>query len=141
MKEKISLLESKLETLGYKLSLYHLKEAIKSYSASSYAGATSQIRTLFQAFFEELMKDLGDKCEVGDCRKKFIEKYFLKMNFEQKEIEKYNNLLKAASEILHSKGSYPGIAEKELFFFRLLLVLSWIFYSPHIRDKIKNGNE
>lgn len=141
LKEKISSLEEKLETSGYKLSLYHLKEAIKSYSAGSYASATSQIRTLFEAFFEELMKDLGNNCRGGKCRKEFIENILPKIETSPEEIGKYNNLLRAVSEILHSKGSHPGIAEKELFYFRLLLVLSWIFYSIHIRDRVRNGNK
>jgi len=127
--EKVSLIKERLIDYDFKVSLYHLNEALSSYKIENYASANSQIRTFFGSFFQEVMKKLGINCESeGDCRRKFLE-VFLKPKLEEEEFKAVNNMLTGFSKFLHFKGSHPGIPDKSVTEFRLTVAVAWVLYT------------
>jgi len=127
--EKVSLIKERLMDYDFKVSLYHLNEAISSYKIGNYASANSQIRTFFGSFFQEAMERLRINCESeGDCRRKFIE-VFLKPKLEEEEFKAVNNMLSGFSKFLHFKGSHPGIPDKSVTEFRLTVAVAWVLYT------------
>jgi len=105
----------------FDITLHHLQEALSSIELGNYSAANSQIRTMFEAFFEELMhRRFGSDCEGGDCRREFAERFLS---------EEENNLLKSFVQVLHSNGAHPGKGEKQESEFRLLSAIAWMIYA------------
>lgn len=122
--EKVSFIRSELRRRGYETTLHHLEEALSSLSTGNYSSANGQIRTLFEAFFIELMYDIKKSaCKSGGCRKEFADMYC---------VPKENEAIKSFAELLHDKGAHPGKGEKHEAEFRLISAISWILYSMEL---------
>ena len=138
--QKISLVKSELDKYDFKTSLYHLNQALANYEAGLPAAANSQIRSFFEAFFEELMHKIGINCSRGECRGRFIDLFYQENTDEEKELkDATNKALRGLSDLLAQKGSHRGIAniaETEL---RLISAVAWVLYALELaRDKLIN---
>lgn len=119
--ERVCYTKAALQHRSYKMTLHHLEEALSSLSSGNYSAANGQIRTLFEAFYIELMQDIKKStCKGGGCRKDFADAYCS---------PKENEALKTFAELLHEKGAHPGRGEKHEAEFRLITAISWILYS------------
>jgi hypothetical protein len=118
---KVYRLKQVLVENEFSTSLHHLQEALSSAELGNYSSANSQIRAMFEAFFEELMhRKFGSNCKRGDCRKEFAGKFLSKEE---------NDLLKAFAKVLHSNGAHPGRGNKQESEFRLLSAIAWMLYA------------
>lgn len=115
-----------LKLYNLRLSLGHLDQALTAHGRGDWAAANSQLRTFYEALFDEVALLIIPNCasiQTGETRrKKLAEIGFLDRNLNEWS-DDGKNFVNGSLKRLHPGGSHPGLSDEEDSTFRLHLML------------------
>jgi hypothetical protein len=110
------------------LSLGHLDQALTAHGRGDWAAANSQLRTFYEALFDEVAVRLDPQCAsrpTGETRRQLLAN--LPQPFIRRDLNEWSddgkNYVNGTFKRLHPQGSHPGLSDEEDCTFRLHLVL------------------
>jgi hypothetical protein len=117
-----------LERHGMTTSLGHLDQAIRAHSEGHWAAANGQLRTFYEALFDEispLLDAASSGLKPGETRRQRLAN--MTPPFLSRELNEWSddgkNFVNGVFKRLHPQGSHPGLSDEEDCTFRLHLTL------------------
>jgi hypothetical protein len=114
-------LERMLESLGFKVAMGHLSQAVDNMARGNWAAANGQTRTFLEAVFDEMAArkwtGTGTSPTAGHARQ-----YLETIGFIDAQLD--GPLIKDLFQVLHTEGSHPGLSDQEDSENRLLMAVA-----------------